>query len=136
MKNLGTLEKLIRLKSKSLDTRRQFVGKLLGRAGEIEQEIQTHKTSLQNEQENAAKTLDGMMAFTNYTTSVLEKVERLERLHREVQAQLQKEQDKLKDLYADLHVHEKVLETAQQREKEALEKKEQNILDDLYGASR
>ena len=133
MKNLGTLKKLIRLKSTSLDTRRQFVVKLLGRVEDLEEEIQYHKTTLEKEKISVSQTVDAMMALVRYEASVTQKVERLERLHRETKAQLQKEQDKLKDLYADLNAHEKVLETAEDREQKTLDKKEQNMLDDLYG---
>tara|TARA_A100000171_G_C2128251_1_gene144957 strand:- start:1414 stop:1830 length:417 start_codon:yes stop_codon:yes gene_type:complete len=133
MKKFKTLEKLIRFKSKMLDERKQFVGKLIARVSDVEIEITRYRTELANEQKAALDSVDAMMACTEYTALVIEKIERLERLRREAETQLQREQDKLMELYADLQSHEKVLTIAKTEHEKALEKKDQNNLDDLYG---
>lgn len=131
MKNSTTLEKFISLKAKSLDERKQFVGKLLERVTKIEENIQRYQKDLQSEQEKSSQALGDSISLTHYTTLIFEKIERLERLRREAQAQLEAEQATLVELYADLRAHQKVLKKQSTAHEKAQAKKEQKRLDEL-----
>lgn len=136
MKKLDTLSKLIQVKSHTLNARQQFVGKLRKRLGDIEDEIKEHEYSLQQEREAASKIPQGMIDYTNYASMVGEKIKRLQKFKGEAEAQLAKEQEKLKDLYADLRVHQKIFEEGKKENQAEMDRKEQNNLDDLFSGKK
>lgn len=132
MTTLKALHKLMRLKSTTLDQHQRFVSKIRQRVENVENEIKDLKGTLQQEQLSASESLEGSLALAQYSTSVLQKLERLGRLHHEAQAQLEKEQEKLKNLYADLKAVEKIVYETEKKTQETYERKEQSTLDDLY----
>lgn len=136
MKKLETLSKIIQVKSHALNARQKFVGKLRKRLGDMEEEIREYHLSLDQERDAASKTPHGMIDYTNYASMIGEKVKRLQKFKREAEAQLAKEQEKLKVLYADLRVHQKILDEGKQKYQAEIDRKEQNSLDDLFSGKK
>lgn len=134
MEKLKTLSKLIQVKSHTLKTRQQFVGKLRQRLTGIEDEIRGLRATLDQEKEIALQDPQAMVAYHRYATLIADRITGLERFRKEAEAQISKEQDKLATLYADLRVHENIYEDQKSKKQKKIKDKEQVFLDDLFSS--
>ena len=128
------LKRLKRLHQQKIDEQKQSMASSIKRVNQLESEKSMMEQSVKDEKRAADASLEGAFSYAHYIEGMRERLDKIDRFLKEAYQKLEEEREKLRLLYADL----KTLEITEAKhlalEKKKRETREQNELDDFYGA--
>ncbi|MBA4749264.1 MAG: hypothetical protein H2057_01445 [Alphaproteobacteria bacterium] len=130
MSTSKALSQLLGIQKHDLEMKKEVVGRLQHRIGALENEDHKWTTSLEKERIALDEAPLSSWAYLHFANLVDQKRTQIKRLLAELERQLSQEQDRLREAYAQVRSLEKYLDSIAEKEKIALDKKEQELLDD------
>ncbi|MFN7709989.1 MAG: flagellar export protein FliJ [Holosporales bacterium] len=128
---MKALIKLIRMTKGKVDEQRQAIGRIQLRLNQVNQQIDALQNHLNQERKVGDTSFDGTWAFYEYAENVDRHLQRLARQKKEIQLQLEREQERLRPLYAELKTLEITSARYQERARQAEARKEQQQMDEF-----
>lgn len=128
---MRALPNLIRLSKWALDEARRKVSDLETLKASFRQEVAELEDELGREQHAARGSMDSLITLQGYYQHVRERRGRLERSIAEIDSALERAREETSAAYRELKKYETALDHVKKRERAAIEKREQNDLDEV-----
>lgn len=127
---MTVLRRLARYHRHLLDEKRRTLRELEERSASIDHAIGGLENAIMEEKASAAKSMDAIGAYGGFVRASLDRREGLREELQAANAEVENARDELVDMFAELKRYEISLENQQRKERKALERREQESLDE------
>lgn len=126
------LDSMIRLNEWQVDQKRRVLGEKIEEVNALEEALNSLEQELQNEQSAAlAAPQEAGLFYGNYANEVISRREELQTAIAEKERQVEHAQENLHESYRELKKYELIHKRRKEREAKELDKKDQDVLDEL-----